>query len=250
MELNWSTFVLEIVNFLILVWILKRFLYRPVLNILEARREKIQQTLNEATTHHADAIALENKYEKRLNDWAVEKQKIVDALQHELQTERSQKLEELQHELSTEREKNNVINQRHEVEILKQHQQNAHKQAARFVSLLFNTVASDEVQSRLFTLIIKTLEDPGQSQESIILDAFKNFSGSVDVSSAYPLSDEQKSQLENIFRSISDKNFKVNFELDPELIAGLRIIIDSRVIGLNLQDELSGFVDLINNINP
>ena len=72
----------------------------------------------------------------------------------------------------------------------------------------------------------------------------------MDVSSAYPLSDEQKSQLENIFRSISDKNFKVNFELDPELIAGLRIIIDSRVIGLNLQDELSGFVDLINNINP
>lgn len=250
MELNWSTFVLEIVNFLILVWILKRFLYRPVLNMLEVRREKIQQNINEATIHHADAIALENKYKQRLNDWSVEKHKIIDALQHELQTERAQKLEDLHHELSREREKIDGNNQRHEVEILKQHQQNAHKQAARFVSLLFNAVACDEIESRLFSLILNTLEDPGQSQEPVILDAFKNFSGTVNVSSAYPLSDGQKSDLKNKFRSISGHDVGVNFEQDSALIAGLRVIIGSRVLGLNLQDELSGFVDLINNIKP
>ena len=41
MELNWTTFALEIVNFLALLWILKRFLYRPVLATLAERRAGI-----------------------------------------------------------------------------------------------------------------------------------------------------------------------------------------------------------------
>ena len=38
MELDWTTFVLEVINFLVLVWILRRYLYRPVLNTLAARK--------------------------------------------------------------------------------------------------------------------------------------------------------------------------------------------------------------------
>ena len=45
MELNWTTLILEIVNFLILVWILKHFLYRPVLRVIEERRAGIAAAL-------------------------------------------------------------------------------------------------------------------------------------------------------------------------------------------------------------
>ena len=38
MEVDWTTFALEIINFLILVWILKRFFYHPVLDIIARRR--------------------------------------------------------------------------------------------------------------------------------------------------------------------------------------------------------------------
>ncbi len=48
MELNWTTFALEIVNFLILVWILKRFLYKPVLEAIARRKTAIDKTLSDA----------------------------------------------------------------------------------------------------------------------------------------------------------------------------------------------------------
>ena len=54
MQFNWSTFVLEIINFVVLVWILKHFLYRPVLSLLEKRREKIEQSLSAATERHCN----------------------------------------------------------------------------------------------------------------------------------------------------------------------------------------------------
>ena len=37
MQIDWTTLVLEIINFLVLVWILKRFLYKPVMEAIAAR---------------------------------------------------------------------------------------------------------------------------------------------------------------------------------------------------------------------
>ena len=58
MELNWSTFLLEIINFLVLVWILKRFLYQPVLDVIARRRKAIEAQLAEALRLQDEAESL------------------------------------------------------------------------------------------------------------------------------------------------------------------------------------------------
>ena len=62
MELNLSTFLLEIVNFLVLVWILKRFLYKPVMGVIERRKVGIEQTLAQAEDKTREATALREQY--------------------------------------------------------------------------------------------------------------------------------------------------------------------------------------------
>ena len=57
MELSWSTFALEIVNFLVLVWILKHFLYKPVMDVIARRRADIESTLADAKTAQDEADA-------------------------------------------------------------------------------------------------------------------------------------------------------------------------------------------------
>lgn len=43
MRIDWSTLALQLVNFVVLVWLLQRFLYRPVLRLIDARRAEIDQ---------------------------------------------------------------------------------------------------------------------------------------------------------------------------------------------------------------
>ena len=69
MEFSLSTFVLELINFLVLVWILKRFLYRPVLDIIARRREQIDATMAEAKRIEDNAQALKQKYDERLDNY-------------------------------------------------------------------------------------------------------------------------------------------------------------------------------------
>ena len=54
MEFNVSTFILEIINFLILIWILQRLFYKPLLEVIAKRKQTIDQALADAkTVHHA-----------------------------------------------------------------------------------------------------------------------------------------------------------------------------------------------------
>lgn len=244
MELNWSTFLLEIVNFLVLLWILKRFLYRPIISVLETRRQKIEQSLSEASAHHQQAVELEQQYNNRLKNWEREKQQLKESLQQELQSERSQQLKNLQAELDSEREKTAVVEQRHLQESLRLYQQNSHKQAAVFASRLLREVASEDLESRLFDLCLKALDALDEAQKNTLHDACEASSASITVTSAYPLSEAKQQQLQSRLDKLCDQSVSVKYTRDTELVAGLRLHIGASVVGLNLQDELSGFAEL------
>ena len=55
MEINWFTVIAQIVNFLILVWLLKRFLYKPVLKAIDDREQKVAAKLKDAEIKNAEA---------------------------------------------------------------------------------------------------------------------------------------------------------------------------------------------------
>ena len=74
MEFNLSTFVLEIINFLILIWILQRLFYKPVLAVIARRKQHIDKTLAEAQKLQEQAEQLRQRYENRQNQWEREKQ--------------------------------------------------------------------------------------------------------------------------------------------------------------------------------
>ena len=79
MHFDWFTFALQTVNFAILVWLLHRFLYRPVLRLIDARRAEIDK-------QYADAHAVEIKAKEQLAAVAAERASIA--------TERSAALQE------------------------------------------------------------------------------------------------------------------------------------------------------------
>ncbi len=58
MELDWSTFLLQIINFLVLVWILNRFLYQPVMKVIAERKAAVEKTLADSERARAEARAL------------------------------------------------------------------------------------------------------------------------------------------------------------------------------------------------
>jgi F-type H+-transporting ATPase subunit b len=243
LELNWSTFLLEIINFLVLVWILKRFFYRPVLDVIARRRAGIEKSLSDATTLHDDAEALQAQYRDRLADWERERQQAREQLAREIEEERIQRLAALQSELAQEREKTQVAEARRQSDAMYKTEETALIQASHFASRVLGQVTSPELEAKLLELVIDELSQLSAEKTAALHNSWAQTTEPIIVTSAFPISDSQRPKLQKALIAAIGSGHPLHFERDAELVAGVRITAGAWVLGANLQDELKSFAE-------
>jgi F-type H+-transporting ATPase subunit b len=243
-ELNWSTFVLEIVNFLVLVWILKRFLYRPVLDVIARRRAGIEKTLGEAKSLKAQAEEMGRRYEGRLAEWEHEREGARKDLAQELEAERGRRLATLQAELAQEREKARAVEERRQTEVLRELETRALAQGSAFAARLLGLAAGPELEGRLVEMAVAELQRLPAADLAKLRERWGEHPDAATVASAHPLSDAQRQALTEALAAATGRTLSVSFQAEPELMAGLRITLGAWLLEANLRAELRGFADL------
>lgn len=243
MQLDWVSFALQIVNFLALVWILQRFLYRPVLQAIERRRAAVEKTLSDANTRQADAEALERQYHERLAAWEREKAELRGAALAKLEAERAQRLAALAAELDAERERRSVVDERQRRERESQQAAEAAAKGARFAARMLARIATPAVEARLLDMAREDLATLPQAQRDALAEACREGGGRVRVTSAFLLGEAQRETLVARLGMALQTDIAAEFEQDAGLLAGLRIGVGPWVMRANLQDELAYFAE-------
>ena len=244
MELDWGTFALEIVNFLVLIWILQHFLYKPVLQTIARRKAALEKTLADANTKQADAEALERKYRDRLSDWEREKEKLRTEAVQEVNAERARRLATVQQALDQEREKRRAVDERQRAELQKQLADEAMAQGAEFAGRLLARVATPDLETRLVEMLLQDLGGLAADRLHALRAACRNGNDKLKVTSAFPLSESQRRAIVEGVRGTGNGPVAAEFNEDGDLLAGLRINIGPWVLHANLQDELKMFADV------
>jgi len=246
MQFDLSTFILEIINFLILIWILQRLFYKPLLAVIAKRKQFIDQTLADAKAIQQQAEQQRSLYENRQKLWEQEKQAALIALQQQLNAERTAQMAQLKVDLEQERQKIDVALSRKQHELQLQTEKKALENGAKFAALLLKQAAGPELEARLFAMLFDHLTTLPEACRLCLQTLGSKKSVPIKITSAYLLTNEQQQQLEQ--QLSAQINSPVNFQYlqDAELIAGLRIDIGAWVFNANLQHELTGFAELAN----
>jgi F-type H+-transporting ATPase subunit b len=243
-ELSWTTFVLEIINFVVLVWILKRFLYKPVLNVIASRQAGIEKSVAEAKTLRAEAEKLQEQYEGRLADWDRERQQARESLSRDIDAERARKMEELQTALQQENEKARVKEEHRQADVRRRIEETALQNGARFATRLLEQASGPDLEKRLVEILLTELSQLPDEQ----ITALRKLSGAtpenIVVTSAFPLEDEQRQRIEQALKTMTDAEVSAQYKQNSELVAGVQITVGDWVLAANIRDELRGFIQL------
>lgn len=249
MQIDWTTFALEIINFLVLVWILKRFLYRPVLDTLARRRAGVERVLAEARETEASARALQDQYASRLADWEEEKGRARGQLDAELTVERSRQMQALGETLAEERQRNAAVDAHKQQEIERAHEISAMAQAQRFTATLLTRLASPAIEARLVDLLLEDWAGLPESQFAVLRSAGEAEGAGIVVTSAFALAPEQQRRISAAVAARLQPPLAVSFREDPQLLSGLRLSLGPWHLNLNFADELAGFAAAANHVD-
>ena len=236
MQFDLTTFIFEIINFLILIWILQRLFYKPLLEVIAKRKQFIDQTLADAKAIQAQADEQRVLYENRQKAWEQEKQAAINALNVQLEQEKVAAMQKLAVDLEAERQKYKVTQLHKQHELEQQAEKQAMRNAAKFASLLLKQTAGQELETRLFELLLSRITN---LPKALVLPNTQT----IQVSSVYPLNATQREQLEQQLGKQIPQATRFDYQENPELIAGLRIDIGAWVLNANLQHELLGFTE-------
>lgn len=241
MEFNWTTFALEIINFLVLLWILKRFLYKPVMDAVTQRRSVIEKSLAETQAMQVEAESLKQQYQDRLTDWEREKAGLRIAMLEEVNVERTRSMAALQTALEQERKRSRALEQQQAAELRRTLEEDAMVRAGQFAARLLSRLANAELEARIGEVVVDDLPHLPDEKLQTIRAVCQEKNPTMKVTSAYPVSERQRNAFVQALGSLAGKDIACEFAEDDRLMAGFRIGIGPWILHANLRDELRFF---------
>ena len=242
MLIDWFTVLAQIGNFLILMWLLKRFLYKPVLDAIDAREKRIADLLNETEISQQQAEQQQVNLTKKNQMFSDEqssllkkaevkaesiKQKMLEAASQEVSEKRSQWLSSLQKE---------QYNLDHD--IAKRTQQEVFHVARKALKDLSDV----SLEKQIIHVFIKQLEQLSPQQRQQFSG---NTQGNLIIRSSMALDEEDKKILQKEITKVFKTQSPMHFVVDEKLLSGIEIVGSGHKLSWNIDDYLSSLEDSI-----
>lgn len=239
MSIDWFTFAAQIVNFLILVGLLRYFLYGPIVRTMQERERRVTQKLSDAEAVQADAEQQRKQLEAEKHAIEQQRDSLLDQAIQEVEGERQRLIREARNEAESRREQWNQAFEREQRELVsatQRHIQIMSLQAARHT---ISRLSDTDLQSQVCRVLIRQLQALDESARHEVLMQLDDSPSVVLVRSARLLGEEDRQLLTSAIRQTFQRDCDVHFETDESLVCGLEIEAGGYSLRWNAADALN-----------
>jgi F-type H+-transporting ATPase subunit b len=237
--IDWFTVAAQVINFLILVWLLKRFLYRPILDAIDAREERIAAELADADAKKAEARKERDEFQHKNEAFEQQRATLLSRATDEAKAERQRLLDEARQAADTLRAKRMqaLSNDSHQLnQAIRRRTQTEVFAIARKALTDLATTSLEERMAEVFTRRLRALD--GQAKEAFA-KALKSSSEPALVRSAFDLPAEQRAAVQDALNETFSAAIRVKFETAPDLVSGIELSTNGQKLAWSVADYLA-----------
>ena len=240
---NFWTFIFEVVNFVAVVYILYRVLFRPVKNILQQREMDIKTVRDEIEKNRKEVAQLRDEYEKGLKELEKVKTGYIEDARVEALKERERIIKEAMEEIETERKKSVRFIRQKKLRALEEIKERAVSLSVEMAGRLMSDISDDLLQERLLKMLLERLENLPPEELRRLSEVVKDGSCRAELYSARPLNIDQKEEIRSSLQEILNCRIDLVDHQDTSLIAGIRLKIDGHVFDGTLRGNLDAIAE-------
>jgi F-type H+-transporting ATPase subunit b len=238
MLIDWFTVGAQVVNFLILVWLLKRFLYRPILDAIDAREKRIAMELADADAKKAEAQKARDEFQHKNEAFEQQRTALMNKAAEEARTERQQLLDEARQAadaLSAKRQetlRNDARNLNQAIS------RRAQQEVFAIARKALTDLAGTSLEARMGEVFIRRLREMDDQTKADLAVVFQSASEPARVRSAFDLPAAQRTAIQNALNETFSAEIRVRFETVPDLISGIELSTNGQKVAWSIADYL------------
>jgi F-type H+-transporting ATPase subunit b len=239
MLIDWFTVGAQALNFLILVWLMKHFLYKPILNAIDTREKLIAAELADAAAKKAEAQKEHEEFQHKNEEFDQQRAALLSKANDEAKAERQRLLDEARRAadaLSAKRQ-DSLKNDAHNLSqaISRRTQQEVFAITRKALTDLATTSLEERV-GEVFTRRLREMD--GKAKETLGA-ALKTASDPAIVRSAFDLPAEQRAAIQNALNETFSADIHLRFETAPDLVSGIELTTNGQKVAWSIADYLT-----------
>lgn len=238
MLIDWFTVAAQALNFLALVWLLKRFLYRPILDAIDAREKDLAARLADADARQASARTEQARFEHDHAELARRSAELLRQATQQAQAERARLLDQARAAADAVRSERAAAL---EAEHLALGQDIAHR-ARQAVFALTRTTLSElaerSLEQQLCEVLARRLRALDDAAASALLAGLAHGAGPVLVRSSGELAPPERATLQCALDECHGAPVTLRFDMAPELISGIELNANGYTLAWSIDDYL------------
>ncbi len=239
MLIDWFTVVAQVVNFLILVLLLRRFLYRPILRMMDEREAKIAARLEDAQRIQAEAQAEAEAYRRRNQELAERREALMFEAKEEAETWRKKLIARAHQEIDEARGRWYASVRQEQAAFIQDVRQRIGQQVVAIARQALTDLADADLEARMIAAFLGQIHGMGQEERGRFAQAVERAGSKVSLHTTFPVPPEMQDRLAAEVRGVAGDKTAVTFLRDPSLICGIQARIESHKIAWTLDDHLT-----------
>ncbi len=232
MAIDWFTFTAQIINFLILIWLLQRFLYGPVIRAMSEREDTIAQRFADADAAQERADAACRDYEEKHQELAQTRESLLARAGQDVNAWREEQMRQARADVEEDRREWHAELNRDKQTLLRELQLDVTQHAVELGRHVLREMADQSLQSRLVDRFISRLDGADLSS----LKSVDGAGRSLIVESSHALNEDEQSR---IMAALSQTQGAVRFETNPKLICGIGLQTPGFRFAWNVQESVA-----------
>jgi F-type H+-transporting ATPase subunit b len=238
MLIDWFTVAAQTLNFLILVWLMKRFLYQPILGAIDAREKKIAAELADAAGQMAAAKEEREEFQLKNEEFDQQRAALLAKAADEAEAERKRLLGEARAAADSlaDRRRESLLNDAKNLNqaITRKAQDEVFAIARRALTEL----SGADLEERMIAVFTSRLQTLDEVAKSHLGDALKATKEPALIRSAFELSDDPRASIQNAINQFFSADIHLRFETAPDLVSGIELTANGRKISWSIADYL------------
>jgi F-type H+-transporting ATPase subunit b len=243
MHIDWFVLFCQIFNFLLLVYLLKRFLYGRIIKAMDDREAKIVARFAEAEELKVKANEAAELYEKRNQSLNETKEHMLNEATMAADAKRKELMEKVREEVDQ-------VKARWQDMLIREHdaffydlRQRAAQQLYATARKALRDLADADLEDRIVDEFLRRIKALDEEKSIQIRKAISGGGNKVIIQSAFNISAFRQAQIEEVLKKQITNGFTIRYLEQPEIVSGIELRVNGHKIAWSLNEYLEALVE-------
>jgi len=240
MHIDWFVLFAQIVNFLILVFLLKYFLYGRILSAMDARQAKIEASYAEARDQQDKARQEAQDYQSKTSSLEAQREELLSQAREAAEKTRHDLQEKARADIDALKNRWHDTLNREKLSFLEDLRRRAGSQVYDTIRRVMHDLADAELEERVLGVMLRRLQESDAERLKAIRDnlAQADAQTGVIVRSSFALSEDQQERIIAALEDYAPPETPIRFESTPEIITGIEVLVHGHKVSWSVGDYL------------